>query len=75
MKRGKVREILASRDSIRFAACRAYVKANLRDFAFDDDHVSDESSEAGKSRVNDYQRFEENSEYLVSHMGLEITFI
>lgn len=51
MKRGKAREILAPGDSIHFAACRAHVKANLRGFAFDDDHVSDESFEAGKNRV------------------------
>lgn len=45
MKRGKAREILAPGDSVHFAACRVYIKANLRGFAFDDDHVLDESSE------------------------------
>jgi len=67
MKRGKAREILAPGDSIHFAACRAYVRANLRGFTFDDDHAADESSETGKNRVNDYTRT--FAECLVLHMG------
>lgn len=73
MKRGKAREILAPGDSIHFVACRVYVTANLRGFAFDD-HVSDESSQIGKNCVNDYTwTREESSEFLVSLIRVEIT--